>query len=359
MANNQAQSVQEINSGTRPIDPSRGIDMERLGRWLKANIDGFDALTEIREFKGGQSNPTFQLVTPTRKYVLRSKPAGASASAHAVEREYRLMSAVGKVGFPVAQAYALCEDEGVIGSVFFVMEMVEGRILWDGSLPDLTPAERGAVYRSQIETLARLHSIDHVAVGLGDYGKSGNYYERQIHRWIKQYRSTEGERIEPMERLIEWLPKTVPHQDRTTLLHGDFRIDNMVLHATEPRVRAVLDWELSTLGDPLADLSYFLLGWVMPRDRHLPLCEIGDLPAYGIPTLDQAIAQYCSLVKRDDVPDLNWYFAFNFFRLAGISHGIGMRAKAGTAANDHAASRAARAPMLAALGCSFAEKAGI
>ncbi|MDB5457751.1 MAG: phosphotransferase family protein, partial [Caulobacter sp.] len=267
-------------------------------------------------------------------------------------------SGLGKAGFPVAKAYALCLDEDVIGTIFYVMDNVEGRILWDGTLPDYAPAQRRAIYEAQIDTLARLHTVDYAAVGLADYGKPGNYFTRQIDRWTKQYRASETSQIAAMDRLIDWLPATAPADDATSIVHGDYRLDNMILHPTEPRVIAVLDWELSTLGNPLADFSYFLMNWVMPSDQRGGLAEIADLTAYGIPTIDEAVARYCRLTGRDGLPNLDWYFAYNLFRLAGICQGIVGRVRDGTAASAHAELMEARVPVLANGAWAFAQKAG-
>ncbi len=303
---------------------------------------------------GRQSNPTYQLVTPAKKYVMRRKPPGKLLpSAHAVDREFKVISALHPTGFPVAKPYGLCVDEGVIGTMFYVMDMVEGRILWDQSLPQYEPAERHAIYMAKLKTLADLHNTDYQAVGLGDYGKPGNYMGRQVDRWTKQYRASETVKLEDMERLIEWLPQSVPNQDRTSVVHGDYRLDNMVLHPTEARVTAVLDWELSTLGDPLADFTYLLMNWVNGSIATIP-----DLKAHGIPTAEEYVAEYCRLTGRDGLPEVNWFFAYNSFRLAGILQGIVGRVRDGTANSPQAAAMAERVPGLAKAGWEFAKKAG-
>ncbi len=359
MAEAAEQSAQDLNSGTKPVDPRHAIDEVKLAAWLEANVEGYAGPLEVRQFKGGQSNPTYQLVTPSRKYVLRRKPPGKLLpSAHAVDREYKVISSLNKTGFPVAKAYALCMDEDVIGTIFYVMENVEGRILWDGTLPDYQPAERRAIYEAQIDTLAALHNVDYAAVGLADYGKPGNYFTRQIDRWTKQYKASETTPIPEMDRLIDWLAKTVPADDQTSIVHGDYRLDNMILHPTQPRVIAVLDWELSTLGNPLADFSYFLMNWVMPSDQRGGLSGIDDLEAYGIPTIPQAVARYCQATGRDGLPELDWYFSYNLFRLAGICQGIVGRVRDGTAASAHAQLMEARVPVLARGAWDFARKAG-
>lgn len=352
-------SAQELNSGTKPVDPRHAIDEAALAAWLEANVEGYAGPLEVRQFKGGQSNPTYQLVTPAKRYVLRRKPPGKLLpSAHAVDREFKVISGLHKAGFPVARPYALCMDEGVIGTIFYVMDNVEGRILWDGTLPDYAPPERRAIYEAQIDTLAALHTVDYAAVGLADYGKPGNYFTRQIDRWTKQYRASETTKIEEMDRLIDWLPASAPADDQTSIVHGDYRLDNMILHPTEPRVIAVLDWELSTLGNPLADFTYFLMNWVMPSDQRGGLAEITDLTAYGIPTIDEAVARYCAATGRDGLPQLDWYFSYNLFRLAGICQGIVGRVRDGTAASAHAQLMEARVPVLAKGAWSFAQKAG-
>jgi aminoglycoside phosphotransferase (APT) family kinase protein len=352
-------SAQELNSGTKPVDPRHAIDEAALAAWLEANVEGYAGPLEVRQFKGGQSNPTYQLVTPARRYVLRRKPPGKLLpSAHAVDREFKVISGLHQAGFPVARPYALCMDEGVIGTIFYVMDNVEGRILWDGTLPDYQPAERRAIYEAQIDTLAALHTVDYAAVGLAGYGKPGNYFTRQIDRWTKQYRASETTKIDEMDRLIDWLPASAPADDQTSIVHGDYRLDNMILHPTEPRVIAVLDWELSTLGNPLADFTYFLMNWVMPSDQRGGLAEISDLTAYGIPTIDEAVARYCAATGRQGLPQLDWYFSYNLFRLAGICQGIVGRVRDGTAASAHAQLMEARVPVLAKGAWMFAQKAG-
>jgi aminoglycoside phosphotransferase (APT) family kinase protein len=325
---------------------------------MAANVEGFRGPLTVLQFKGGQSNPTYRLDTPGRSYVLRRKPFGKLLpSAHAVDREFRVISALHGAGFPVARPYALSTDESVIGAQFYVMAMVEGRVLWNGALPGLTPAQRGEIYRAEIETLARLHQLDPVAIGLGDYGKPGNYFARQIERWTRQYRAAETQKLETVEKLIEWLPRTVPAQERVSIVHGDYRLDNMIFAADAPRVIAVLDWELSTLGDPLADFTYFLMNWAMPHDSRSGLGGL-DLQSLGIPSMEDAIAQYCALTGRQGLPDVYWYFAYNLFRLTGIVQGIAKRVLDGTAASARAAEAGSRAPRLAEAAWAFARKAG-
>lgn len=345
--------------GVKPVEDRHRLDEASLERWLKSNVEGFEGPLTLNQFKGGQSNPTYQLVTPSRKYVLRKKPAGKLLpSAHAVDREYRVISALYPTGFPVAKPYALCTDDSVVGAMFYVMEMVDGRILWNGLLPEMTKDERRQTYLHKIKTLAQLHNTDYAAIGLGDYGKPGNYFARQIDRWTKQYKLSETENIDEMNKLIEWLPQTIPPGERTSIVHGDYRLDNMVLHASEPRVIAVLDWELSTLGDPLGDFTYYLMNWVMPSDGRAGLGG-KDLAPLGIPTTEEVVELYCAETGRDGIPQLDWYFSYNAFRLAGILQGIAGRVRDGTAASAHAAQMVQRIRPLAQAAYGYAQKAGL
>jgi aminoglycoside phosphotransferase (APT) family kinase protein len=352
-------SAQDLNSGTKPVEETHKFDEAALASWLQANVAGYEGPLEVRQFKGGQSNPTYQLVTPAKKYVLRRKPPGKLLpSAHAVDREYKVITALGTTEFPVARTYGLCMDDSVIGTIFYVMDMVEGRILWDGALPGMTPEERRAIYHAEIKTLADLHNTDYAAIGLSDFGKPGNYFARQIDRWTKQYRASETQSVPSMDKLIDWLPTTLPQDDQTTIVHGDYRLDNMSLHPTEPRVIAVLDWELSTLGNPLADFTYFLMSWVMPGAERGGLSTL-DLPALGIPTVDEVVARYCQLTGRTEgLPELDWYFAYNMFRLGAICQGIAGRVRDGTASSAHAMAMEARVPTLGDAAMSFAKRAG-
>ena len=348
------QQREALNSGTKPVADSHKFDESRLDAWMKTNVEGYRGPLEVRQFKGGQSNPTYQLVTPNKKYVMRRKPPGKLLpSAHAVDREYRVITALYPTNFPVARSYGLCTDDAVIGTMFYVMDMVEGRILWDQTLPQYQPAERHAIFMAKLKTLADLHNTDYQAIGLADYGRPGNYFARQIDRWTKQYKASETTRIETIDRLIEWLPKTVPDDDRTSIVHGDYRLDNMVLHATEPRVIAVLDWELGTLGNPLADFTYLLTNWVNGSIGAIP-----DQNAHGIPTIEEYTAEYCRLTDRASLPDLNWYFAYNSFRLAGILQGIIGRVRDGTANSPQAAAMAERVPLLGESAWHYAQRAG-
>jgi aminoglycoside phosphotransferase (APT) family kinase protein len=330
------------------------FDVANLEAWMAKTVEGFAGPLEVREFAGGQSNPTYQLLTPERTYVLRRKPPGnLLPSAHAVDREYRVIAALHPTGFPVPRPYGLCQDEAVIGSWFYVMEMVEGRIFRDITLPLQAPEERRAIFLAMIQTLADLHNTDHVAVGLEDYGRPGNYMARQIERWTKQYRASETEPRPTMEKLIEFLPRTTPEQGRTSVVHGDYKLDNMAMRPAEPKVAAVLDWELSTLGDPLGDFTYLMMNWV-----NGPLAQLEDQGAYGVPTIEECVAEYCRLTSRDALPDLNWYFAYNLFRLAAILQGILGRVRDGTASSPRAAAVGERIPFLEAAAWRCAVKAG-
>ncbi len=351
-------TVNTLPAGTMPVEERHRIDEAALARWLAAQVEGYGGPLSVVQFKGGQSNPTYRLDTPGCAYVLRRKPFGKLLpSAHAVDREFRIISALHAQGFPVPRPYALCTDDTVIGAAFYIMAMVEGRVLWDGSLPDQSRADRGATYDAMTATLARLHQFDPASIGLADYGKPGNYFARQIDRWTRQYRASETETIAAMDRLIEWLPRTVPQQERVSIVHGDYRIDNMIFAAATPQVAAILDWELSTLGDPLADFTYYLMNWALPRDGRAGIGGV-DLSAAGIPTLEQTAERYCALTGRSGIPDLNWYFAYNLFRITAILQGIAGRMRDGTAASARAAESVARIPALSTAAWDFARKAG-
>ncbi len=313
------------------------LDTTRLQHYLAGQIPDFGTLLECSKFSGGQSNPTYLLRTPGRQYVLRRKPAGVLLkSAHAVDREYRVIKAMGPTAVPVPQVYCLCEDEGVIGSMFYVMEFMDGRIFWDGALPAQTPPERTAIYEASVSVLAALHSVDVNQVGLGDYGKPGNYFARQTKRWSEQYLATATEDNPAMNRLMQWLPNNMPADDgRVSLAHGDYRIDNLVFHPTEPRVLAVLDWELSTLGHPLADFAYHCMTWRVTPAEFRGL-KGHDLAALGIPREDSYVQAYCKRTGRDSLPDWDYYMAFNMFRMAAILQGILHRALQGSAASAEA-----------------------
>jgi aminoglycoside phosphotransferase (APT) family kinase protein len=334
------------------------LDETRLAAWAAAHVPGISGPVTVAKFPGGQSNPTYRVENADAAYVLRRKPFGTILpSAHAVEREYRLIAALHPAGFPVARPYALCEDRQVIGAPFYLMEMVEGRIFWDGSLPEMAPAERTAIYEAIVDTLAALHRIDPETVGLADYGRPGNYFARQVERWTRQYRASQTDDLPEVEALIEFLPRTVPPQTRTSIVHGDYRIDNMIFAADRPQVLAVLDWELSTLGDPLADLSYFLMNWVTEPEGRSGVQGLAG-PETGIPTIEAMVARYCAATGRDGVPDLDWYFAYNLFRLTGIVQGIKKRMLDGNASSTQAAGTVARLPGLASAAWHFAQRAG-
>jgi aminoglycoside phosphotransferase (APT) family kinase protein len=348
------QTREALNTGTKEVVESHRFDEAALAAWMADHVEGFAGPLTVRQFKGGQSNPTYELTTPRQKYVMRRKPPGKLLpSAHAVDREFKVISALYPTGFPVPRPYGLCQDEAVIGTMFYIMDKVEGRVLWDQSLPAYAPSERHAIHMAAVRTLAALHNTDYQAVGLADFGRPGNYMSRQISRWTKQYKASETQHLETIERLIEWLPATVPDDDQTTIVHADYRLDNMIMHATEPRVVAVLDWELATLGNPLADFSYVLMQWVNGTIATIP-----DLKAHGIPTMEEYVAEYCRLTGRAGLPELNWYFAYNSFRLAGILQGIVGRARDGTANSPQAAAMEARVPLLGETAWKFAKMAG-
>ena len=332
------------------------IDEAALGKWLEANVEGFIGPFTLTKFPSGQSNPTYRIRAASGDFVMRRKPFGQLLpSAHAVDREYRLLLGLHPLGFPVPEPLALCDDEDVIGAIFYVMEMAKGRPYADGGLPDFDPATRRRIYEQLVDTLADLHNIDPASADLEDFGKSGNYFERQVMRWTRQYRDSETDYIPEMERLIAFLPDSVPQQSRTSIVHGDYRIDNVIFDG-DGTLTAVLDWELGTLGDPLADFSYLAMQWMMPADGGAGLADL-DLAALGIPKLDEIVSRYA---KRSGVPvadKLDWYFAYNMFRLAGIVQGIKKRVIDGTASHAQAAEMAKRVPMLATAAWNFAKRA--
>jgi aminoglycoside phosphotransferase (APT) family kinase protein len=354
----QGETADVTMVGTIAVPADDIIDPAAVAAWMAVHVPGTHGPVRLAKFKGGQSNPTYRVDTATKTYVLRRQPFGKLLpSAHAVDREYRLIAGLHPTGFPVPAPYGLCEDRGVIGSMFYMMEMVEGRSLWDGALPGMATAQRRATYEAMLDTLAALHNTDYAAAGLGDYGKPGNYFERQVARWTKQYRASETEHMADVEALIEWLPATLPEQTRTSVVHGDFRIDNMIFAAGEPRVIAVLDWELSTLGDPLADFSYFLMNWVTQPEGRSGVMGLAGAQT-GIPTMEAMVDRYCAATGRSGVPQLDWYFAYNLFRLTGIVQGIKKRIVDGTASSAQAQKTAERVHGLAAAAWSFAKRAG-
>src|SRR3954463_1711126 len=339
--------------GTKPVEERHRIDTGALERML-----GFRIAT-LEQFKGGQSNPTYRLTSADgRKFVLRRKPPGKLLpSAHAVEREYRVISVLHPTGFPVARPHVLCEDESVIGTAFYVMDYVEGRVLWDQSLPGMSRPERFAIWEELNAVIARLHLIDYRAVGLGDFGKPSSYIERQGARWTRQYQASETEKIEAMDNLIAWLPNNIPPETGTTVVHGDFRLDNVIFHPAEPRILAVLDWELSTLGDPLADFAYHCMSWHIPPGQFRGIGGL-DLAALGIPTEAEYVRMYCKRTGRAGIEASHWdfYMAYNLFRIAAILQGIAKRVVDGTAASAHARDAGSRARPMAELGWQQVEK---
>jgi len=350
---------QDANAGTTSVRDAYRFDEAALVRWMEAHVDGFLGPLAVEQFKGGQSNPTYKLVTPGRSYVLRRKPPGAVLKgAHAVDREARILTALHATGFPVAQVHGLCTDETVIGSWFYVMEMVEGRIFWDATFPGVAREDRPAYFDAMNGVIARLHSLDYQALGLQDYGKPGNYFARQIGRWSEQYlKDADAGRDPDMDRLVAWLPANIPAGEESSIVHGDFRCDNMIFHPTEPRVIAVLDWELSTLGHPLADFAYHAMMYQMPPEIVAGLGG-ADLATLNIPDEDAYLAAYCARTGRDGIADWGFYVAFNYFRLAAIFHGIKGRVIRGTASSAHAKDRAAIFPRLAALARDAMERCG-
>ncbi|QLC23154.1 phosphotransferase family protein [Parasphingopyxis sp. CP4] len=335
------------------------MNEDNLDAWMRENVEGFAGLAAYSKFSDGQSNPTYRVEDQAgQTFVLRRKPFGdLLPSAHQVEREYRAIAALHPVGYPVAKPFALCEDDSVVGSAFYIMDLVDGRVLWDGMLPGMEPAERSSTYKAMIGTLARLHNLDYKEIGLERHGKPGNYFERQVHTWTKLYRMAETETIPEVEKLIEWLPTTVPEQTRTSVIHGDYRLDNMIFQPDRPEVAAVLDWELSTIGDPLADFTYLAQNWVMHGEGGSALAD-HDLTGTGIPTIEEATELYCELTDRDSIPDMNWYFSYNMFRLTGIIQGIKKRWLDGTASSAEAEERSKRVPELAEASWEFARAAG-
>ncbi len=354
-------------TGTRTVSDSHAFDVAALQAHLAAHLPGFAGPLSVEQFKGGQSNPTYKLLTPGRAYVLRSKPGPAAKllpSAHAIEREFRVMHALAGSDVPVAQMLLLCEDEAVIGRAFYVMEFMDGRVLWDQSLPGLTNAERGAIYDEMNRVIAALHQVDVGAAGLAGYGKPGNYFERQIGRWSKQYLASITETIDEMDRLIAWLPAHMPatalDSSQVSVVHGDYRLDNLVFHKTEPRVIAVLDWELSTIGHPLADFSYHCMAWHIPPGTFRGIGGL-DHAALGIPSEQDYVRRYCERTGRarpeDLAADWNFYLAYNLFRLASITQGIAKRVVDGIASSAQAKATGASTRPLAQMAWQFAERA--
>jgi aminoglycoside phosphotransferase (APT) family kinase protein len=351
---------QENFSGTGDVRPQHKFDAAKLEAWLQANVAGYTGPLTVQQFKGGQSNPTYKLMTPSKNYVMRRKPPGdLLASAHAVDREYKVITALGKTDVPVAKTYGLCTDDTVIGTWFYIMDCVDGRVIWGPTFPDVSRDERPKYFAAMVDALAKLHTADFNAIGLGDYGKTEGYMARQIHRWSKQYLADpEAGKMAELDKLCDWLPKTIPASSGISVVHGDFRCDNMMFHPTEPRVLAILDWELSTLGDPLADFTYHLMMYHMPTSMTSGIADV-DFAALNIPTESEYVTWYAKLTGRPAVIDhLNWYLAYNIFRLAAICHGIQGRVIRGTAASEHARSMGAAILPLAQFAWAQAQKAG-
>lgn len=339
-----------VSGATTPVRAGFEFDEAALDGWLRGHVDGFAGLLRVEQFAGGQSNPTYKLVTADRAYVLRRKPPGELLKgAHAVEREATVIAGLERAGFPVAHVHGLCTDDAVIGTWFYVMEMVEGRIFWNATIPDVSAQERLAYFDAMNAAMAQLHGIDPAGVGLAEYGRAGNYFARQIARWSGQYLDDGDAGRDPnMDWLVEWLPDHIPAGDEAAIVHGDFRIDNLIFHPTEPRILAVLDWELSTLGHPLADFTYHAMMYRMPP--HIVAGLRGaDLKALNIPSEDEYVSAYCRRTGRSGIPDYPFYMAFNFFRIAAIFHGIKGRVIRGTAASAQAQERIAVLPELMAL----------
>ncbi len=346
-------------AGLRPPPDQHAFDTARLAAWMQAHIDGFAGPIEVSQFAGGQSNPTFLVQSARHRYVLRRKPPGKLLpSAHAVDREYRVITALANSQVPVAKAYALCEDTSVIGTAFYVMDYVEGRLFWNAALPEVTPPDRRAIYEEMTRVIAALHTVDYAAAGLADYGKAGHYVERQVSRWTQQYRAAQTETIDAMERLIEWLPQHIPDDEETCIVHGDFRLDNAIFHPSEPKILAVLDWELSTLGHPLVDLAYFCMRYHLSADQFLGLAGL-DVAALEIPGEAECVADYCRRRGRPPVAPREWtyYLAFNMFRLTGILQGVLARAIQGNASSATALEAGRRARPLAEQGWALVRQA--
>ena len=353
--------------GTRPVAEAHAFDVAVLSAWLEKNLEGFTGPLTVEMFKGGQSNPTFKLITPQRSYVMRAKPGPVAKllpSAHAVEREFAVMKGLYGTDVPVPRMYVLCEDESVIGRAFYVMEFMQGRVLWDQSLPGMTNEQRAAIYDEMNRVIAALHTVDYKARGLENYGKPGNYFERQIGRWSKQYLASVTQPIPEMDKLIEWLPTHIPAsaQDTalTSIVHGDYRLDNLMFDASAPRALAVLDWELSTLGHPLADFSYHCMSWHIPAGAFRGIGGV-DIASLGIPSEAKYIRRYCErtgfTTPEALAPDWNFYLAYNMFRIAAILQGIAKRVEAGTASSAQAKASGAGARPMAELAWGFAQKA--
>ncbi len=335
--------------GTKPVAEQHAFDVQALGRYIREHVEDFKGELEVEQFKGGQSNPTFLVRAGSKSMVLRRKPPGELLpSAHAVDREYKVISALAQTDVPVAKTYALCMDREVISSEFYLMDFVDGRILWDPALPESNKDERRAMYDEMNRVIAQLHKIDPQEIGLSDYGRAGGYFERQVTRWTKQYRASETEHIEAVENLIQWLPANIPEGDETRIVHGDYRLDNVIFHPTEPKILAVLDWELSTLGHPLADFAYHCMAWRRQNKQSRGLADI-DIASLGIPSEAEYVQQYCQRTGREPIASQDWqyYMVFNMFRLVGILQGVMARALKGNASSSAALEAGRRAKPLA------------
>jgi len=358
----EASSRQAQFSGTSEVREAHRFDTASLEAWMRENVRDFAGPLTVEQFKGGQSNPTYKLITPTKSYVMRRKPPGQLLkSAHAVDREYKVITALHAAGFPAPETFGLCTNEEIVGTWFYIMDCVEGRVIWDGTFPDVPTSERARYFDAMNETIAQLHNFDPATIGLADFGKPGNYFARQIARWSQQYTEDEAAgRVPAMDRLVEWLPANIPPGEETAVVHGDYRCDNMIFHPTEPKVLAVLDWELSTLGHPLADFSYHTMMYRMPPTGTVGLVDC-DLAAMNIPTESAYIASYCKRTNRDPqevTTNMDFYMAYNLFRLAAIVHGIKGRVVRGTAASAHAKAMSETVEPLANLAWQQAQKAG-
>ncbi len=350
---------QDANEGTGAVRPGLEFDVAALDRYMAEKIPDYAGPLTVEQFKGGQSNPTYKLITPSRSYVLRRKPPGKLLkSAHAVDREYKAIAALHPAGLPVAKPYVLEEDDSVIGTAFYIMEFVAGRVFWESSLPGLTPLERAAIYDNMNETIANLHKVDYIKAGLSDYGKPTDYIKRQITRWSEQYQITKTEDIPAMDKLIAWLPDKIPASEETSVVHGDFRIDNVIFDAKEPKIRAILDWELSTIGHPLADFSYSTMLWRFPPHIFNGL-KGQDLKALGIPSEEEYVQAYCRRTGRDSIPHWDFYMIYNIFRMSAILQGIMGRVVAGTATSAHAISNGKMAKPMAEIGWAEVERLGL
>ncbi len=346
-------------TGTKPVAEQHAFDEKALARYIREHVEDFAGDLVVEQFKGGQSNPTFLVKAGQKQFVLRRKPLGQLLpSAHAVDREFKVIKALANTDVPVAKAHVLCMDDDVIGSAFYLMDFVPGRILWDPSLPEIhSQQERQAIYAEMNRVIAALHSVDPTQIGLGDFGRTGGYFARQIERWTKQYRASETEHIEAMENLIKWLPEHIPDGDETRIVHGDYRLDNVIFHPTEPKILAVLDWELSTLGHPLADFAYHCMAWRRRNQGERGLMDI-DIQSLGIPSESEYVRQYCQHTGRESIDPKIWeyYIVFNMFRLAGILQGVMSRALKGNASNALALEAGKRAKPLAIQAWSLVEK---